>query len=276
MSHKVCSVEGCETQSARRGLCSKHVRQASAGQIPLPPPIKPRRGAEEFCTADSCNDVTEAKGLCSKHYQRFRKGYLSDAEAAARVFRATPSNCSIDGCDDPLRARGYCSNHWYRWRHGLPMDQAVRIKRSPDVVRYRDANGQKHCHRCDEWRPEAKFGKNHRTPDGLNSVCAVCIKKVNRRGKLKLQYGLTLEAADAIRDRQNGVCAICEADLSNGYHIDHDHACCPGSGTCGHCVRGVLCSACNTGLGTFRDSPELLSAAITYLLSTTLKLKSTA
>jgi len=40
-------------------------------------------------------------------------------------------------------------------------------------------------------------------------------------------------------------------------HVDHDHI----TGA----LRGLLCSACNTGLGFFRDHPELLKRAIEYL-----------
>ena len=31
--------------------------------------------------------------------------------------------------------------------------------------------------------------------------------------------------------------------------IDHDHSCCPESRSCGQCIRGVICSGCNTMLG---------------------------
>ncbi|WP_180357381.1 endonuclease domain-containing protein [Streptomyces sp. TLI_146] len=30
----------------------------------------------------------------------------------------------------------------------------------------------------------------------------------------------------------------------NGWHIDHDHVCCPHDTTCGERVRGILCSDC--------------------------------
>ena len=34
-------------------------------------------------------------------------------------------------------------------------------------------------------------------------------------------------------------------------YVDHDHGCCPGESSCGHCVRGVLCVRCNLIIGAF-------------------------
>jgi hypothetical protein len=34
-------------------------------------------------------------------------------------------------------------------------------------------------------------------------------------------------------------------DTPRTYHIDHDHGCCPGSYTCGQCIRSLLCVNCN-------------------------------
>ncbi len=60
---------------------------------------------------------------------------------------------------------------------------------------------------------------------------------------------------------QQGCCAICRIDLSSlgskYQHIDHCHTT--------HTIRGLLCQWCNQGLGNFRDSPEALRNAATYL-----------
>lgn len=68
---------------------------------------------------------------------------------------------------------------------------------------------------------------------------------------------------------QGGVCAICRLPESKHHSlmlkIDHDRACCPKSGSCGKCVRGLLCSNCNSGLGMFGDNQAALRAAIDYL-----------
>lgn len=62
-------------------------------------------------------------------------------------------------------------------------------------------------------------------------------------------YKVTPERFAQLQAAQEGLCAVCEADLaalpSHKVHIDHDHACCPQTPTCGRCVRGVLCVGCN-------------------------------
>jgi hypothetical protein len=78
----------------------------------------------------------------------------------------------------------------------------------------------------------------------------------------------------ALLSKQDGKCAICLKGIEGidyggriKAHIDHDHECCPDGKSCQNCRRGLLCSSCNTGLGFFRDSPEILQKAILYLES---------
>jgi hypothetical protein len=48
---------------------------------------------------------------------------------------------------------------------------------------------------------------------------------------------------------QDGVCAMCgRGNYPGPLFIDHDHVCCNKKWTCGKCVRGLLCSHCNTWL----------------------------
>lgn len=83
------------------------------------------------------------------------------------------------------------------------------------------------------------------------------------RGRIK-KFGLSVEEYTDILNGQDGKCAICGATENIGFsssrrlHIDHCHA----TGI----VRGILCAFCNTGLGAFRDRPDLLKRAIEYLL----------
>ena len=87
-------------------------------------------------------------------------------------------------------------------------------------------------------------------------------------GKLKKQFGMTLEAYDQMLAAQNGVCAICRKPetAKDGYggvkrlSVDHNHE----TGK----VRGLLCGRCNTGLGFFKDNPDVLAEATAYLVNT--------
>lgn len=48
--------------------------------------------------------------------------------------------------------------------------------------------------------------------------------------------------------------------------VDHDYACCPKKDkSCGHCVRGFICSPCNSAIGFMQNSPEALRMAAQYL-----------
>jgi hypothetical protein len=59
---------------------------------------------------------------------------------------------------------------------------------------------------------------------------------------------------------------ICNLEFPGGkFNVDHDHSCCNGETTCGRCVRGILCSGCNGGIGLLRDDITILTKAIEYL-----------
>ena len=90
---------------------------------------------------------------------------------------------------------------------------------------------------------------------------------VQRRDRhLRAAYGLSLAQVEALLVFQDGCCAICgEEPGDKPLHVDHDHSCCSGRRSCGACVRGLVCDPCNRGLAAFRDDPERLLAAVTYL-----------
>jgi hypothetical protein len=80
------------------------------------------------------------------------------------------------------------------------------------------------------------------------------------------RYGLTEPKYDALIQKQDGRCAGCgDQRKRNEWHVDHDHACCPGERTCGKCVRGLLCRDCNLALGQARDSIARLLGLADYL-----------
>lgn len=54
-------------------------------------------------------------------------------------------------------------------------------------------------------------------------------------------------------------CEICGLPFESTPNFDHNHS----TGD----FRGWLCASCNHGLGKFKDSPDVLRAALRYLLT---------
>ena len=83
---------------------------------------------------------------------------------------------------------------------------------------------------------------------------------------LQRKYGISLLEYSQIFMAQGGKCAICGTEdpgTRNGekkaFAVDHCH-------TTGK-VRGLLCEACNTGIGKLKEDVEILQSAIRYLNS---------
>jgi len=86
----------------------------------------------------------------------------------------------------------------------------------------------------------------------------------DRKMAVEKTYGITGEQLVQMAFDQGGKCAICGGKSIGGKSqrekylaVDHCHT--------SNKVRGLLCSHCNMGLGSFKDSPELLRLAAAYL-----------
>lgn len=106
--------------------------------------------------------------------------------------------------------------------------------------------------------------------DTLATAAETADKTYNRH--LRNTYGITLAQYNWMLETQGGVCAICRQPerVSTTKHkaamrlaVDHDHH----TGQ----IRALLCSRCNTGIGSFGHDPALMRAAIHYLDKTTLR-----
>ncbi|MCM1943144.1 endonuclease VII domain-containing protein [Streptomyces sp. G3] len=119
--------------------------------------------------------------------------------------------------------------------------------------------GEPACDMC--LKASAAFQKGERSKDPEMAL----------RHSLWSKYRMTLDDYRSLLAAQGGKCAVCGVDSptdfrTRRFHVDHDHSCCPTTKkSCGQCVRGLLCHACNTGLGNFQDNPERLLAAVAYL-----------
>lgn len=132
-------------------------------------------------------------------------------------------------------------------------------------------NGSRVCGACGERKDINKFGwsSGHRYRKRTCTTCLLAKQKqrvaadpeyyraLGFAQNLKQNYGLTVDRYNEIMTAQDGRCGICREEFTGRPHVDHDHA----TGQ----VRGILCFTCNTALGKFKDSVELLRSAISYL-----------
>lgn len=178
--------------------------------------------------------------------------------------------CSVEGCVRQHRAGGYCFMHYCRLRntgvlgaptpsqrgHGRHTKVRLCTVEGCELQHYARGYCQMHYQRV--WKT-GKIG------GPLASRAAAGMGKSGRGYALAARYGLTEDAYVELAREQANVCAICGGSDCGNLQVDHDHACCAGVATCGRCVRGLLCRACNSALGMMQDDPMRLRAAATYL-----------
>mgnify|MGYP000119516448 CR=1 FL=1 len=83
-------------------------------------------------------------------------------------------------------------------------------------------------------------------------------KRAKRNYELFAKYGITLDQFEELFQQQGQKCAICGNDKPlRGFHLDHCHKT--------NKVRGILCHTCNSGLGLFKDNPDIFLKAADYL-----------
>ena len=157
---------------------------------------------------------------------------------------------------------------------------------------------QRLCSECGDYKDiETEFRPNDRYVGGVHYRCNACdskwfkkyhsdnleaLRAKQRQARkndperfkgygLKTHFKMTLEDRDKLFESQGRKCAGCGADNSGvkgrDWHVDHDHACCPGERSCGNCVRGLLCHSCNVILGLAKDDPQRFLDLIGYLES---------
>jgi hypothetical protein len=149
---------------------------------------------------------------------------------------------------------------------------------------------EKVCTQCGESKDHSHFYSHSSTKDRLANICKVCHlsnskkrlkdpknkeraklsqkkwradpknKRANLSSRYKAKYGITLDTYEEMLASQDNKCYLCGNEENyNGkpLYVDHCHT----SGK----IRKLLCQHCNTGLGMFRDNPELLIKAADYV-----------
>lgn len=121
------------------------------------------------------------------------------------------------------------------------------------------------CTTCGEFKPVNSYtlSSDPRSLGGVSmrSKCKKCDEFRKYKRFVQKTYNISYEDYLTLFESQSGCCAICKSKVSNSrttrLFVDHCHDTMK--------VRGLLCSACNHGLGLFKDSPSVLKRAIDYL-----------
>lgn len=100
-------------------------------------------------------------------------------------------------------------------------------------------------------KSQEKYMKKHRGTKKYKDIC--------RERHLKYDSGITPLQYNEMLKQQGGGCAICGGVNASGKRLAVDH--CHTTGK----IRGLLCTACNSGLGHFHDDINNLASAIKYL-----------
>jgi hypothetical protein len=145
---------------------------------------------------------------------------------------------------------------WF-WVHG----------KWPRLIRFQNGD-QLDCrisNLCEGFYLTTKY--DHRTKDGRaasqKEYRSLRREEFSQRERER-KFGLSLAGYSAMVASQDNKCAICRQPetatrkgIVKALAVDHCHA----TGA----VRGLLCVACNTGIGKFKDNRDTMLAAIKYL-----------
>lgn len=168
--------------------------------------------------------------------------------------------------------------------------ELVALRNAKRLAEPISATRTKICKICQQEKPLLEFWANRGTKDRRAIYCKPCSREYDRQRRardhdryLAMQrewreanrdkrrelmrswnlrvYGLTSDQYLDMYEAQAGCCRICgeggETFGGRRLHVDHNHE----TGA----VRGLLCGLCNSALGKFKDSPELLRRAASYL-----------
>jgi len=190
--------------------------------------------------------------LSSKETTRFIE---FECPQCKKPFRATPSKVKTL----TVKCCGICGNR----------------NRAPQINR--DLN-TKECTVCKEIKHLDEYYKNSKRHDNYSPRCKTCmdaykqswtvgkendIKLRNENTRLLQRYNITSEDYKVLLHKQDYCCAICgnapEEGRASSKKLSVDH--CHTTGA----IRGLLCQKCNTALGLFNDSAEIIKKALNYL-----------
>jgi len=223
------------------------------------------------CAVEGCEKEARSRRYCQTHYMRLHRHGTVEAgrpdwygTKASHPLYVTYKAAKQEGklCD------AWLADFWDFVGDVSPIPEGnFRLRRKNKDLPYSKENV--------EWKPiEVSKAPDESELEYRRRREAVTGKKrgtyTHAKG-LKANHGLTAEQYDAMHKAQGGVCEICgkpeTKSRANGslfrLSVDHCHKTRQSGKSNG--IRGLLCSACNIGLGKFDDDAELLRKAAAYL-----------
>lgn len=254
-----CKEKGCLRPAKTRGWCGAHYARHQRGK-PMDAPLRATSVVGRPCSVEGCTKPgtrsSDGKPMCSRHKMadwRIRQWQCAEPDCvklgthgrglcpkhyaqSVRVADERP-RCSLDGCEQPAISRTYCVMHYQRWaKYGEPGEATAR---KAAAYKATDLCGVRGCER----RAQSK------------GYC-------NTHRRRLARFGLAHDELETMLRKQGGKCAICRArkpgTSSGEWCVDHDHV----TGQ----VRGLLCGKCNSGIGFLKDDPEVIRAALQYVI----------
>lgn len=127
-------------------------------------------------------------------------------------------------------------------------------------------NGKIFCNYCKIDTDESHFQKRRNPKKGIRFYCTKYLNKIGNakdrswKHNLKKYFKITEEIYKEMLIKHNYCCAICgksQSELNKKLSIDHNHET--------NEIRGLLCTACNHGIGLFKEDISKIKLAINYL-----------
>lgn len=219
------------------------------------------------CSVEGCDTRAIAKGLCDTHYCRFKRhGHVDDTRP--KGWGKREKHPLYNAWQYAKRYNNICEE----WMDFWVFVEDVGERPTPEHKLRKHDRDKPMSKDNFEWAKQkiVPVGNTKKERAADYQRQSRLLNSLSHAGyDTKKRYGLSREDHQDLIKKQNNLCAICggtekvklsNSDKPRALAIDHCH-------DRGY-VRGLLCTRCNTGIGNFNDSPELMEKAINYLKTT--------